>query len=81
MYKVIAYFQDLQDPIKTKSGALYTEYEENDIYPREGLEPSAERIAELLGSNNKQHRPLIVKVEDPEPVAEPEEKPKKKPAK
>lgn len=76
MYKVIEYFQDLQDAKKTKSGTVYTEYEENDIYPREGLKPSAERIAELLGSDNKRHRPLIVKVEE-----KPEEKPEKKPTK
>lgn len=76
MYKVIKYFVDLQDVKKTKSGNIYTEYNVGDTYPREGLEPSAERIAELAGSDNKQHTPLIEKVEE-----KPEEKPKKKPTK
>ena len=76
MYKVIKAFFDLQDVKETKSGTVYTEYNAGDIYPREGLEPSAERIAELSGSDNKQHTPLIEKVEE-----KPEEKPKKKPTK
>lgn len=76
MYKVIKYFHDLTDSKKTKSGKLYHEYKVNDVYPREGINPSEERIAELLGSNNKQGMPLIIKVEegtDADPKKKPEE--------
>ncbi len=55
MYKVIAYFTDLQDKNH--------EYNVGDIYPREGLEVKPERIAELSGSENKQGKPLIVQAE------------------
>ena len=72
MYKVIKSFYDLQDAKETKSGTVYTEYKVGDTYPRKGLKPSAERIAELAGSDNKQHTPLIEKIE---------EKAEKKPAK
>ena len=72
MYKVIKDFFDLQDAKETKSGTVYTEYKVGDTYPRKGLKPSAERITELLGSDNKQHTPLIEK---------PEEKPENKPTK
>lgn len=72
MYKVIKAFYDLQDVKETKNGPIYTEYKAGDTYPRKGLKPSAERITELLGSDNKQHTPLIEK---------PEEKPEKKPTK
>lgn len=76
MYKVIKSFHDLQDVKETKNGPIYTEYKVDDAYPRKGLKPSAERIAELAGSDNKQHTPLIEKVEE-----KPEEKPEKKPTK
>lgn len=72
MYKVIKAFHDLQDVKETKNGPIYTEYKVGDAYPRKGLKPSAERIAELAGSDNKQHTPLIEKIE---------EKAEKKPAK
>lgn len=55
MYKVIAYFTDLQDKNH--------EYNVGDIYPREGLEVKPERIAELSGNDNKQRKPLIAKAE------------------
>lgn len=55
MYKVIAYFTDLQDNNH--------EYNVGDIYPRKGLEAKPERIAELAGSENKQRKPLIAEVE------------------
>lgn len=82
MYKVIKHFCDLQD--KNHS------YNEGDIFPREGLEVSEERLAELAGNKNRQGRPLIEFVEEPaveiapaqpeEQVAEevPAEKPVKK---
>lgn len=57
MYKVIAYFTDLQDNNH--------EYNVGDTYPRKGLEVKPERIAELAGSDNKQGKPLIEKVEEP----------------
>lgn len=55
-YKVIKYFTDLQDGNHP--------YEVGDIYPREGLEPSLERCAELSGSDNKQGTPLIKSVSE-----------------
>lgn len=61
MYKVIEPFADLQD-----NNHLY---EVNQPFPREGLEVSEERLAELAGYKNKQHRPLIVKVEEPKKPA------------
>ena len=57
MYKVIAYFTDLQDKNH--------EYNEGDIFPREGVKVTPERFAELAGSENKQHKPLIEKAEEP----------------
>ena len=54
MYKVIKYFTDLQDG--------HYAYNVGDTYPRKGLNPSEERIAELSGSDNKQGVPLIKEV-------------------
>ena len=54
MYTVIRYFTDLQDNDYA--------YEVGDTYPREGLSPTEERIAELSGSDNKQGTPLIAAV-------------------
>lgn len=51
MFIVINTFLDLQD-------AEYL-YDVGDAYPREGLEPSEERIKELLGSDNLQGQPMI----------------------
>lgn len=59
MYKVIKAFHDLQDVKKTKSGEIYFEYRVGDTYPRKGLSPSEDRIAELAGDENKQGTPLI----------------------
>lgn len=67
MYKVIKAFHDLKDVKKTKSGDVYFEYKVGDTYPRKGLEPSEERIEELLGKENKQGTQLIEKVEDETP--------------
>lgn len=59
-YKVIRYFTDLQD-----NNNVYNPADpERNTYPRKGLEPTAERIAELSGSANKQGRPLIELVEE-----------------
>ena len=74
MYKVIKRFHDLQDARKTKSGTVYHEYNVGDVFPRDGMEVSEERIQELAGSDNKQGVPLIELVEE---KAESKEEPKK----
>ena len=51
MFIVINAFLDLQD-------AEYL-YDVGDAYPRDGIEPSEERIKELLGSDNLQGQPMI----------------------
>ena len=62
MYEVIHYFTDLQD----------NEYPYNvgDVFPRDGLTVSEERLKELSGSNNKQHKPLIKFVEEELPYSD-----------
>ena len=64
MYKVIKKFHDLQDATKTKSGEVYHEYNVGDVFPRDGVEVSEERLAELAGSDNKQGVPLIELVQE-----------------
>ena len=59
MYKVIKYFTDLQDKNHP--------YNVGDTFPREGMEVTEERLAELAGSDNKQSVPLIEKVEEKTP--------------
>jgi len=61
-YRVLENFSDKQDDRRP--------YKVGDIYPREGLDPSPQRIAELLGSENVRGRPIIE-----QPI---EEKPKRK---
>lgn len=78
MYKAIEYFTDLQDN--------EYEYKAGDTYPREGYEPSAERIEELASDKNKRGRAVIKLVAAPkkavidEPAEAPveEEQPKKR---
>jgi hypothetical protein len=60
-YRVLEDFSDKQDDRR--------HYKAGDTYPREGLEPSPQRIAQLSGSDNARKRPVI------EPVVE---KPKRK---
>ena len=60
MYKVIKHFRDLQDKNHL--------YNEGDIFPREGLKVTEERLAELAGSQNKQGTPLIEAVEEVAPA-------------
>ena len=60
-YRVIRAFTDLQDNEHP--------YNAGDVFPREGMVVTAERFAELAGSDNKQGVPLIKA--DPEPKAEP----------
>ena len=66
-YKVINFFTDLQD------GNFA--YEVGATFPRKGLEVSEARIAELLGSNNLQKKPLIAAFDETETAVD--EKPKK----
>lgn len=61
-YTVIKYFTDLQD-----SGFAY---HEGDIFPREGLKVSKERLEELSTSANRRKQPLIKEV-----IEEPKEEP------
>lgn len=51
MYKVISFFTDRLDN--------HYPYNEGDTFPRDGMEVSEERIAELSGSNNRKGKPLI----------------------
>ena len=57
-YRVIEGFYDLQDPEKDS----FHLYDKGDIYPREGLEPTEERIAELSGKDNRRRQPLIEEI-------------------
>ena len=54
MYKVIKYFEDLQDKNHP--------YNAGDKFPRDGFSVSEERLAELAGSENKRGEPLIKQV-------------------
>lgn len=61
MYKVIHSFYDLQDENRG--------YLPGDIYPREGLPVSAERLQELSTDKNRRGFPVIEKVDTAETVA------------
>lgn len=64
-YKVIHYFEDLQD--------FSHPYKVGDVFPRLGINASKERLEELSGKNNKQGKPLIEFVKensDSEPLTE-----------
>ena len=58
-YKVIAYFEDLQDNNYP--------YNVGDVFPRENKTASKERIKELATTQNRQKKPLIKKVEEKKP--------------
>jgi hypothetical protein len=58
-YKVIAYFEDLQDDNHP--------YNVGDVFPRENKTTSKERIKELATNQNRQNKPLIKKVEEKKP--------------
>lgn len=70
MYKVICPFTDLKD-----NGHVYNL---GDVYPRDGAQPTKKRISELLGSDNKLHRPLIESDGIADVGTSNEEKPRKK---
>ncbi len=69
MYKVIRYFVDLQD-----NGHGYNI---DDTFPREGLEVTPERLAQLTSCNNRRKTPLIALVEEAPEVKEAPAKPKR----
>lgn len=68
MYRVIEYFEDLQDNNRP--------YEVGDIYPKGDIKPTKERFIELATDKNRRHIPLIEKVEVPK-VEKPSKKAKK----
>lgn len=76
MYRVIHFFTDLQDGNHP--------YNVGDTFPRQGMDVSDARIAELSSDRNKQRVPLIEAVTettaevDAENTAEAEERPKRK---
>lgn len=76
MYKVVKLFKDLQDNEHL--------YNVGDEFPRSGLPVTAERLAELAGSKNRQRQPLIVLMPDGDLTAdettEAAEEPQKKKA-
>lgn len=53
-YKVIAYFEDLQDNGRP--------YNVGDMFPVDGNTVTSERIAELASTQNRRHIPLIEEV-------------------
>lgn len=62
MYKVIKLFTDLQDN--------NYKYQAGDIFPRDGLVVSQERLDELSSDKNRRHTPLIEKIEEMPQAAE-----------
>lgn len=59
MYKVLKNFQDLQDN-------RYS-YRAGDIFPREGMKVSKERLEELSTTNNRRHLVLIKEIVESKP--------------
>lgn len=57
MYKVIVYFEDLQDNSRP--------YNVGDTFPVEGVEVTEKRFAELASNKNRQGKPLIKEVKAP----------------
>ena len=55
-YKVIAYFEDLQDNGRP--------YNVGDMFPVDGNTVTSERLAELASTQNRRHIPLIEEVEE-----------------
>ena len=69
MYRVIEYFEDLQDNSRP--------YEVGDIYPKGDIKHTKERFIELATDKNRRHIPLIEKVNEPK-VEKPTKKALKK---
>lgn len=57
MYRVIEYFEDLQD-----NGQPYNV---GDVFPKGDKKVTEERLNELATDKNRRHIPLIKKVEEP----------------
>lgn len=57
MYRVIIGFADLQDNKHS--------YKTGDVFPRQGVEVSEERIEALASGNNLMRQPLIREVKEP----------------
>ena len=55
-YKVIEYFEDLQDNGRP--------YNVGDVFPVDGNTVTAERLAELASAQNRRRIPLIEEVEE-----------------
>lgn len=53
-YKVIEYFEDLQDNGRP--------YNVGDVFPVDGNTVAAERLAELASTQNRRHIPLIKEI-------------------
>lgn len=53
-YVAIEHFEDAEDN--------NIAYDKHTVYPREGYEPSEERIQELLSDKNRRGRPVIAKL-------------------
>ncbi len=60
MYRVICAFNDLTDNRRL--------YPIGAVYPREGIQSTEDRIAELLSSNNKLGKPLIEEITEDKPI-------------
>ena len=69
MYRVVYKFSDLQD-----NGHIYRP---GDVYPRDGMPSSDERIDALSTGKNNIGIPLIEKIADAEESAPMEEEPKR----
>ena len=69
MYRVIEYFEDLQD-----NGQPYNV---GDVFPKGDKKVTEERLNELATDRNRRHIPLIEKVEEPK-VEKPSKKATKK---
>ena len=69
MYRVIEYFEDLQDNRQP--------YNVGDVFPKGDKKVTKERLNELATDKNRRHIPLIEKVEEPK-VEKPSKKANKK---
>lgn len=69
MYRVIEYFEDLQDNRQP--------YNVGDVFPKGDKKVTKERLNELATDKNRRHIPLIKKVEEPK-VEKPSKKATKK---
>lgn len=66
MFRVLVYFEDLQDDSYP--------YEVGAVYPREGLKPTKKRIEELSTEKNLRKVKLIEKVEEQDDEPKPKSK-------